>query len=380
VSAAVGAAFGAWLAIALVYRALALRSVDHALRGAPGSGHDAPPPGEVVLVRPLRGAGAGLEPCLESLFGAAGASGVRVRAGLAHASDPAAAVFARAADRHPSVSAELRVGHGPAGVNRKLANLAQATADLEAEVLVLSDADVRLPRDFVPRMVRAFKDGDVGLVTCLYHSVPATRVPAARASMTGLVSLVSRLDALITNTHFVPGVCAALRLEGLHFALGASIAVRREALAAAGGFEALLESAADDFLLARNVERAGWRLAFEPLVVEHLLEAEGARAALRRHLRWARVARSVRPGGYAGQIVTHGAAPALGLALASLLGVGPALGGVAPLAWWLLQVPSLWRRRTALGLDARDLALVPLADLAALAIWAGGLVGRARPS
>jgi ceramide glucosyltransferase len=182
----------------------------------------------------------------------------------------------------------------------------------------------------------------------------------------------------VTNTHFLPSTCVAARFEGLHFALGASIAVRGEALARAGGFEALLPLAADDYGLAHGVEASGYRLAWSPLVVEHVLEDEGWRRALRRHTRWARAVRGSRPVGYAGQLVILGPLPVLLLAAASFATGGPAWW-LVPLGWWGVQLAHLWRRRALLGLRAADLPLLPAADLLAVAIWARGLVGSPAP-
>ena len=258
---------------------------------------------------------------------------------------------------------ELRVDPGPPGLNRKMANLIQATRGSQAEFLLFSDADVRVPEDYVGRAVRPFKESDVGLVTFPYRSVPGR-------------SIASAVDALITNTHFLPSVAAALTLQGLHFGLGASIVVRREALEKAGGLEALMTVAGDDYWMGRNIEDAGYRLALVPMMLEHHLEDEGWRKAAARHLRWASVVREQRPPGYLGQAVTYGAIPALGLALAA----GAPAFWLAPVGWWTFNLTGLWRRRRTLGLRRRDLLLVPLADLAVFGIWLGGLVGRARPS
>ena len=69
-----------------------------------------------------------------------------------------------------------------------------------------------------------------------------------------------------------------------------------------------------------------------------------------------------------------GALPALGLAVAW---GGMAAAALAPLAWWGAQLAHLWRRRELLALAPLDLALAPLADLLAVAIWAGGILGLA---
>jgi hypothetical protein len=372
------AALSLWASVAFAYRALALRAVSalcappdddeaagsHADAVGAARGASGLAAGAVVALRPLRGAGAGTEACLESLLDAAERAGAQVWLGVEDAADPAAPLARAALARRPGLRAELRVGRGPDGANRKVANLLQAAAGRKADLWLLTDGDVRVPPGYAMRMAAACEAPGVGFATSPYRSVPAR-------------SVASRLDALLTNTHFLPSVCFAARLEGVHFGLGASIAVRGDALERAGGFEALLPLAADDYGLAQHVEAAGYALAFAPVVVEHVLEDEGWGAALGRQLRWARATRSARPLGYAGQLSVHGAPPVLGLAALWLAAGGP--GWLLPLGWWAVQLAHLWRRRMVLGLRASDLAWLPAVDVLAVAVWAGGLVGEPEP-
>jgi len=348
------------LLAAVVYRGLSMWALSAMCRMRDVDLDSVPPDGVLVALRPLHGDLACLDPALESLWRAAACSGLPIVVGAVDSRDAALGRALAVAARWPSVAVKFRVAPGPPGLNPKVANLVQMSRGVDADLLLLSDADMRLPEDYVLHVTRPFKDAEVGLVTCPYRSVPAR-------------GLASRLDALITNTHFLPSACVAARIEGLHFALGGTIALRATALSAAGGFERLLSTPADDFDLARLIEAAGWKLAWSPMVADHLLEPEGWRAAARRHLRWARVIRHSRPGGYVGQIVTHGTVPALLLA-------GTPFGFWLPATWWMLEGFWLWRRRALLGLRARDLLLQPLVDLLAFAVYVGGLFGRARPS
>jgi ceramide glucosyltransferase len=355
----------AWLAAALVYRWLAFAALARAASDSDSPRRNPSAPTSVALLRPLHGAPPSIEPCLESLFEAALTSGATVVIGFSRPDDPVCAVVERVRDRFSSavrnVASTVRIGSGPPGVNPKVSNLIQMDARGESELVVLCDADVYVAPDFVARITEPFLDREIGLTTCPYRSVPAR-------------SLSSRVDALITNTHFIPSTCLAVRLEGLHFGLGAAIAVRRSALRAAGGLESLLGEAADDYHIARNVERAGWHLAWVPLLVEHRLEDEGWIRVASRHLRWAGTMRSLRPAGYGGVLATHGLVAAL---IAAAVLRGAALG--LPLAWWISDIALAWPVRRALRLRGLDFLLLPIADLAAFGAWLGGFFVDARP-
>ena len=355
----------AWLLIALVYRWFALEAVRKLCEGFPALiGLEPDPALRIVAIRPLHGTASWLEPCLESLWREAAQTRTPLVLGWTDSDDPAAEVVAgvQARSAWPAI---VRVGRGPAGRNPKVANMIQMTFGVEADVLLQSDADVSVRPGYIAAMTAPFSDPSVGLATCPYRSVPGG-------------GLASRLDALMTNTHFLPSACLAVRLEGLHFGLGATIAIRATARDRAGGRDALLATPADDYELARKVEATGARLAWVPIVVEHAV-ADPWRSMVRRHLRWARVTRHVRLWGYLGQIVTHGSIPSL-LVAAYLLATNRPGWLLVPAAWWTLQILALWRRRDTLGLTARDLPLLPLADVGAFLVFLGGIVGRAEPS
>ncbi len=365
---ALGAAL-VWLVVSVGYRIVALSSLarmcepeDRAPAVPEGARQE--PRARVVALRPLYGAGSQLESCLDSLWRAAKAGAMRIVVGCEDPKDPAMAAVVRVRERWPETDCRIVAGEGPPGLNRKVSNQIQATRGEEADFWILSDADVRVPDDYAARILRPFADARVGLSTCPYMSVPAS-------------TAVSRIDALVTNTHFVANACLAARFEGVHFGLGATLAVRDEALRAIGGFEALLPLPADDYWLARKVEEAGFALAWVPMVVEHVLENEGLHSVVSRHVRWMRVTRASRPVGYLGSLVTHDLPPAL--VTAALVG---ASGGAAwiPLAgWWALRAAELWRRRDLVRFRARDFWLVPLVEAAALGVWFAGLFGSAEP-
>src|SRR5262249_4287848 len=159
---------------------------------------------------------------------------------------------------------------------------------------------------------------------------------------------------------FLPSVALATRLEGVRFALGATIAIRRSVLDEIGGLEPLLETLADDWSLADRARRAGHRIVLAPLLLDHHLGEPRWTVMWLRHLRWARTMRAVRPSGYAGTIVTHGLAPALGLGL--LGGWSGATAGVIA-AWAVVRAGTVLLNAPWTGCAALDVLLLPVADV-----------------
>ncbi len=352
-----------WLVASVGYWIAAMRAVQRlgdSDRIEPASNTHAWRP-TVTLARPLHGAPHYLRSCLLSLFEAARRSGAGVRLGIQPPEDPARSVVEELL-RGREQPVDVRSDPAPPGGNRKVANLIQALDGCDADIVVLSDADISLPVDYVARVTAPLADPSVGLTTCPYRSVPSR-------------SILSRVDALLTNIRFLPSTCLAIRAEGLHFALGATIAVRRDVLELSGGLSELLDEAADDHALACNVERAGYRLAWVPMLLEHHLAEESIGRMMRRQLRWLAVIRSARPFGYLGLLVAHGLVPALWLAVKS----GVQTGCWVVVGWWGLEMLLAWRRREILGVTARDLPLLPIVDVAAALLYAGGWVSRARP-
>src|SRR5438094_7951351 len=105
------------------------------------------------------------------------------------------------------------------------------------ELLMVNDSDIRVPPDYLRKVITPLADASVGLVTCLYRGT---------ASPVASPTLGSRLEALRISTDFVPGVLSASFLEkGLHFGCGSTLAFRRRDLEAIGDFEAWLHELAD---------------------------------------------------------------------------------------------------------------------------------------
>jgi ceramide glucosyltransferase len=252
----------------------------------------------------------------------------------------------------PSLPIRLLIGPGSPGSNNKVAKLCRLGREARHELLVVSDSDIRVKPDYLRRVASPLRDPSVGAVTCFY--VGMTRH-----------NLWSELEDLNLTSDFLPSTLVARKLEGMKFALGATIAVTRSRLAEIGGFEALADYAADDHELGRRIAARGYRVELASCTVQTLCASNTAREFFEQHLRWGVVIRHSRPWGYAGQLFTQGlpwslaaaaVAPSriaaigyLGAYLVTRLAMAFTFGGhglkdpLLPRKWWLIPLhDGIW--------------------------------------
>lgn len=280
----------------------------------------------------------------------------------ASADDPAVPVVERLMAEFPLVDIDLVIDGRIYGPNYKVCNLINAFPRARHDIVIVCDSDIRVGPRYLREVAAPFSDPAVGLVTSLYRSPRVRNIPTA-------------LESMGFTSEMIPNVMAALCLEGLTFALGASMAVRREALERIGGFEALVDYLADDYQLGNMVHRAGYRLELSGYYVESVMRRESLTGILSRQLRWARTMRCSRPGGYLASGITQPVPAGLlallvsgfsaaGWTAACLLGISRLLCGVVFSRMFVRD-----------GLFPRYLWLLPLRDLLAFATWALSFLG-----
>lgn len=246
--------------------------------------------------------------------------------------------------------------------NGKAATLAAAESYLSGELFVVSDADMWASPDYLNRVLAEFDDPRVGVVTCLYRSTPP-RV----GDWCHLFESLCILD-------FSASVLVARRTEGVRFAMGSTMAVRRQTLQEIGGFQSLVPYLADDFQLGSKASQAGWKVALASTVLQTEPPTGALVKALSHQYRWLVTSRVSRPGGHLAFVVTQGL-------LWALLGFALDPGhGLLALAFW-----TVWRigngavQHFCLKGSWRSLwqvALLPWKDALYLVLWFGSLRGR----
>ncbi|WP_297371180.1 bacteriohopanetetrol glucosamine biosynthesis glycosyltransferase HpnI [Acidocella sp.] len=313
----------------------------------------------VTLLKPLCGLEPGLEAALETAFTLAYPT-CQLVFGVQDRTDPVIPLIERLRARHPTRDVALVIDETLHGANRKVANLLNMLPAAKHDVLVMSDADIFLPPDFLDHVVAALEAPGAGLATTLYTGLEASQTPAGLAGAAQL------------NYTFLPGVVLA-RALGRQDGLGATLALTRAMLAEIGGLEAVANHLADDQVLGRLVQAKGRQVVLARTVPATIVPEARLGPLFTHELRWARTIRALVPGAYAASVLQL---PLFWAALAV------ALSGLAPWALVLFGLCLTTRLATAdlirqaLGLEnPTPWAVFLLREALSVAIYVASFAG-----
>ncbi|MFP5230032.1 MAG: glycosyltransferase, partial [Acidobacteriota bacterium] len=198
------------------------------------------------------------------------------------ASDPGLAAARRIAARFPQVPTQFLSTGDQTYINAKVSSLELMHAAAQHDLFIISDSDVRVTRNYIRDVAAPFADEKVGAVTCLYRGT-ADR------------GLWAKLEASGMSVEMTTGVLTANLLEGMKFALGPTMAVRRRCVDAMGGFGVLGPYCSDDFLLGEKVATQGATVVLSHHVIDHIILNLSFAASLRHQTRWMKSTRFSRP-------------------------------------------------------------------------------------
>jgi len=312
----------------------------------------------VSILKPLHGA----EPRLyENLRGFCEQTHARYELifGVHAPEDPAVAVVQRLQREFPQRSMALVIDPAVHGANLKVSNLMNLFPHACHDWLVLADSDISVTPDYLARVTAPLTDPRTGIVTCLYHGVAGD-------------ALSARLGKLFIDDWFAPSVRLSHAFGSTRFAFGSTIALRRDALEAIGGFEALKDTLADDFWLGERTRQLGLHTVLSDMEVGTDVSETRLAELWSHELRWLRTIRAISPTGFFFsficltwplQVVALLLSPTTPCLIVALAGCTARLGRYAT-AWRIAARPSRWR----------DAWLTPFRDTLLLVEWAGALI------
>lgn len=318
----------------------------------------------VSIFKPLKGCDATTAQSLESWLQLNYAGPVQILFGVASADDPVCNIASELIRKYPSADAQLLVCGKALGMNAKVSTLAQLERSAKHDLILVSDADVRVPPDFLGNMVALLREPEVALVNCFYR-------------IANPVNRAMQWESVAINADFWSQVLQSQTLKPLDFALGAAILMRRKSLEQAGGFPAFVDCLADDYQIGNRIAKNGGRIALCPVVVECWDPPMNWRAVWKHQLRWARTIRVCQPAPYFFSILSNASLWPLLWLVVSLVQTKTycALAAALLLAPRAFIAQSLQRRYNDNDQRPAPFWLAPVKDLLQAAIWAIAFCG-----
>jgi ceramide glucosyltransferase len=279
--------------------------------------------------------------------------------GVQDAKDPAIESVKRLKARFPDADIELVIDTELHGTNRKVSNLINMARCMKHDVVVLSDSDISVSRNWLAKVVTALEAPGVGAVTCLY---------AGQARGNGW-SVISAMGA---TYEFLPNVIAGVSWGLASPCLGSTIALKRRILEKIGGLRAFADHLADDYEIGRAVRSLGLSVSVPAFVVDHASPETRWSTYYRHELRWNRTTRVINWMGHTGSVITH--AVPLGV-LAAIFSGFTAESAIVLAAALSARLWLKWRVELKFGTYAGPALVLPARDIISFVVYLASFFG-----
>ncbi len=233
---------------------------------------DFPP---VSILKPLKGLDDGLFDNLES-FCSLDYPTYEIIFTLQNRNDQAFKVAEKIKEKYPSSDISIVVEFCDEGLNPKVNNLIPAYKRAKYGLLLISDSNVRVEKDYLRAIAGHMKDPSVGLVSNMIKGV-------------GGRSLGAALENLHLNSFVVGSVCFLDRYLGMPCVIGKSMLMRKCDLEAIGGFSAVKDVLAEDYIIGERIHRLGKKVVLSNHVIRNVNEYWQVKKFLNRHTRWGKL-------------------------------------------------------------------------------------------
>ena len=352
----VGAAFAALIFFASSVWAT-LRHTSRPIRAWSG------PWPAISLLKPIKGEEEELRANLRTFFVQDYPGPLEIVFATADADDAGLAAAHEIAAAHPQIAVRFVLSDPDFGLNPKLSNLAAALAAASHDLVLQSDANVRVRPDYLTRVVGELLAEDAALLSSMVVGAGEESVGAA-------------LENLQLSAWIAPATCFALHIGGVTCVIGKSMLLRRSELDEVGGIAAFKDHLTEDFLIGQAYGLAGKRVILSTTTVENVNVRSTVDRFLARHARWLKMRAVIHVPAFFGDL--FGNPVAVGL-------VGIAIGGFQPamVVTYLAIIGIkfgldvfLMHKTRGHGMHWRHLALAPIKDLMMAAVWPYSAVSR----
>jgi ceramide glucosyltransferase len=190
--------------------------------------------------------------------------------------DPACKVAKKIQDKYPDRNISIVVEKCNAGLNPKVNNLIPAYRKSRHPYVLISDSNVMVNKNYLQEIMRHTNDPSVGLVSNLIRGIGGRSIGAV-------------LENLHLNSFIIGSVSFLDRFLKMPCVIGKSMLMKKDDLAALGGLEAFKDILAEDFIIGREMKRAGKKVVLSSYLISNVNEYWNIKRFLNRHTRWGKL-------------------------------------------------------------------------------------------
>jgi ceramide glucosyltransferase len=195
---------------------------------------------------------------------------------LQNENDPACKVARMIKNKYPDRDLTVHIERCSAGLNPKVNNLIPAYLIAKHSFILISDSNVMARKNYLAETIQEMRDPDVGLVSNLIRGMGGQSVGAV-------------FENLHLNSFVLGSVSFLDRFLNMPCVVGKSMLMRKTDLNAIGGFAAVKDVLAEDYLIGKRVHDSGKRVVLSRHMIDNINEYWGFRKFLNRHTRWGKL-------------------------------------------------------------------------------------------
>ncbi|MEJ2351193.1 MAG: ceramide glucosyltransferase [Anaerolineales bacterium] len=211
---------------------------------------------------------------------------------LEEANDPALKLAEKIKKMYPHKKISIVIKEGEYALNPKVNNLVAAYRKAQFPYFLISDSDVRVDKDYLREIIKYMEDPRVGLVSNLIRGIDSRTIGALLENL-HLNSFVIGNVALLTTFFKIPVV------------VGKSMLMRKKTIEGIGGFEAVKNVLAEDFVIGQRMHKGGAQVITSDHVINAVNHSRTLKQFLKRHARWGKLRWKLGVIGYVAEILSN---------------------------------------------------------------------------
>jgi len=227
----------------------------------------------ISIIKPLKGLDDNLFDNLES-FCKQDYPEYEVILSLENRNDPAYRVAEKIKNKYPD-RVTIVIDNSSKALNPKVRNMMTAYKISKYDYFLISDSNVYVDSDYLKKTSASMSE-DVGLITNLIVG-------------TGGKSFGAVLENLKLNSFILLSVCLLDKFLKIPCSIGKSMLMRKKDFEEIGGFSAVQDVLAEDYLIGKLIHEKGKKVVLSNYMIENVNEYWSIKRFFNRHTRWAKI-------------------------------------------------------------------------------------------